>query len=347
MAFAFISGMFIKGHGTAFSWFLLPPSYAINLLSFNNGPVVIVIGVGVIFVQFLLIYWLIFLLVDRGRQKPGLAIITISLVLVLMAGSYAYNRHQYPYGASHCCINAMSLALYNYAEDHGGRYPVGESSPEASLSLLCNPEYMPVEEIFRGMTIPLATVHNALKNGGRLGPDSCGWHYVEGLTKADDPRLALLYCKVALGHNGQRTSDGGRQVVLISGGIDWVSGAKWPKFLEQQKQLLLKRTEREKLGLPVVDAVIELPDGSQIEKGDGPYKIVCESKGPDNYRSRGQSSDGPLSRTELVWMRPPIQNGSVTRTISFSILVSEPVTVAFVDGAPDQNKAVFKMKKRE
>ena len=133
----------------------------------------------------------------------------------------------------------MNLALRQYAEEHGGRYPAGESSPEASLSLLYKSDQIDPYTL-RGMIVPEETTRRILESGRLLSAESCGWHYVPGLTQADDSQLALLWCKEALGHNGQRTKDGGRQVVFVDSDVRWVSGAKWASFLEEQKQLQSK-----------------------------------------------------------------------------------------------------------
>jgi hypothetical protein len=273
-------------------------------------------------------------------------LITIAIVLgtiaMLVSGGAAYYKWKYPYGWSHCCIILMKNALEQYAEEHGGRYPAGESSPEASLSLLCRSNYLDPATI-RGMTVPESTVGRIFQGGGLLGPDSCGWQYVEGLTQADDPRLALLYCKQALGHNGQRTKEGGRQVVFVgSGRIDWISGDRWPVFLKEQKQLLLARSERAKVGAPLVSGVIELPDGRRIGSLDCDCNVKEESKGPNS--SGRSSSSGGFSRSDLVWYQAPLQDGYVTRTLAFSNLISDPVTIRFTNGVPDVTNFVFRMR---
>jgi hypothetical protein len=147
------------------------------------------------------------------RKRFVIVAVVLGTITILISGWSAYSKWKYPCGWSHCCIILMVNAMEQYAEEHGGRYPAGESSPEASLSLLCRSNCLDPGTI-RGMTVPERTVRRILEGGGLLGPDSCGWQYLDGLTQADDPRLALLYCKQALGHNGQRTKDGGRQVVV-------------------------------------------------------------------------------------------------------------------------------------
>jgi hypothetical protein len=279
------------------------------------------------------------------RRRLSIVAIVLGVIAVLVFAGGAYYKLKFPYGQSHCCIILVEGALEQYAMENAGRYPTGESSPEASLSLLCRSNYLNAYTI-RGMIVPEDTVLKILDSGGLLGPDTCGWHYADGLTRADDTRIALLYCKQPLGHNGQRTKDGGRQVVFVGGNIQWISGGKWPSFLQEQEELLSKRSDRAKSGSPLVYASIELPDGREVESVDGNYEIQEKSAGPDSSGSGTQSGSG-LGRDSLVWFQAPLQSGSVTRTVSFSNLVSAPVKVTFVGGVPDKTNVVFKMRPLE
>jgi hypothetical protein len=56
--------------------------------------------------------------------------------IALGVAGVAYYRSIHPYGQSHCCILAINMALEDYANEHSGCYPAGESTPEASLNLL-------------------------------------------------------------------------------------------------------------------------------------------------------------------------------------------------------------------
>jgi hypothetical protein len=164
----------------------------------------------------------------------------LAVPAVLAGSGWAYYRWHYPYGWSHSCDKCLMFALHQYAESHGGAYPSGEATPEASLSLLY-PEYAN-EAVLQGKTVPLDLVKVILERGEKLGPDTCGWHYVEGLTLSDDHRLALCWDKVGLGHNGERTG-GGRMVLFVGCGYEYVPGAKWEAFLEEQKNLLEERNQ--------------------------------------------------------------------------------------------------------
>jgi hypothetical protein len=276
----------------------------------------------------------------RKRPKIILSVVGIAAV-ALIAGVWNY-RKTYPFGQSHCCILGMASSLERFAGDHNGRYPDGESSAEASLSLL----YRSGESdpyTLRGMTIPEKTTRTILEGGGLLSPETCGWHYTPGLTKADNPKLALLWCKEPLGHNGQRTKGGGRQVVFVGGMVEWVSETNWSNFLIEQKRLLAERSPRAVAGKPtvLVTAAVELPDGSRVGKLNSTYIVTESSSGP-GFSSSGSSSDD----LDIVWFHPEFQEGQITRTLSFSNLVSDPVTVRFTNGIPDVTNVVFTMKQK-
>ena len=125
-------------------------------------------------------------------------------------------------------LRCTSLLL-SYAYDHNGVYPCGESTPEASLSLLY-PQYADAN-LLRGKTVPLDVVQEILQSGQRLGPDTCGWHYVEGLTQSDDPSLALFWDKAGLGHNGERLRGGGHVVWFRVLEDRHVEESEWPEFV--------------------------------------------------------------------------------------------------------------------
>jgi hypothetical protein len=132
------------------------------------------------------------------------------------------------------------MALHQYADAHNGRYPAGEASSEASLSLLYR-EKLCDADLLRGKIVPLEEVEAVLNRGDLLGPDTCGWHYVEGLTRKDDPRIAIIWDKVGLGHNGESLRGGGHWVMLLNGDEKHIPERDWQEFLEEQDRLLEAR----------------------------------------------------------------------------------------------------------
>jgi hypothetical protein len=176
---------------------------------------------------------------EEPRQKRWqFSLRTLLLFVAVAALPFAGVRYYYswmfPYGWSHCCDKALMFALEEYARDHGGHYPSGKECPEASLSLLY-PKYADAN-LLRGKTVPEAAVRGVLENGKLLGPKTCGWQYVEGLTQ-EDRGAALLWDKVGLGHNGQRLSTPGHTVIFIGHDIRFIPESEWATFLEEQKAL--------------------------------------------------------------------------------------------------------------
>ena len=163
------------------------------------------------------------------------------VMAVLVAAGYLAIRRvlpQYPYGWSHCCDKALYIALLQYADNHDGWFPRGEATPEASLSLLYrqDPDLLGT---LRGKTIPESVVRSRLEGGDLLTPDTCGWHYVDGLRVDDNPRLALFWDKAGLGHNGEQLPQGGH-IVCFRDGIEYIPGSQWESFLTNQGELLAK-----------------------------------------------------------------------------------------------------------
>lgn len=174
----------------------------------------------------------------KGRRwlKQVTMILSVAF-LALVIWAYVWSRRNYPFGGSHCCIKALGLSLQIYAHDHKGKFPSGAGSPEASLGLLTKDTGCTLE-ILRGKTVPVEVTTAALLHDGKLGPESCGWYYVEGLEEKDDHSIAVLWDKFGLGHNGQRIKQGGHEVLFADGSISVLSGNRWDEFIEQQRQLL-------------------------------------------------------------------------------------------------------------
>ncbi len=178
------------------------------------------------------------------RLRTKIAIWAVVLAAPFILG-YAWWRHHYPYGWSHCCDTGLSMVLQNYAVTHGGAFPAGEATPEASLSLLyrekTGEERLADANLLRGKTVPESVVKEVLERGELLTPDTCGWHYVEGMRMDDDPRLALFWDKVGLNHNGGLLDGGGHTVWLVNGVSEYIPESEWDEFIAEQNKLLSER----------------------------------------------------------------------------------------------------------
>lgn len=165
----------------------------------------------------------------------------LGVVVLGVLGVVGYYWFMYPQGYHPACGQALKLALIFYAQEHDGQYPAGEATPEASLSLLW-PKYADAQ-ILAGKTKSGKVAERILKSGGRLGPETCDWHYVEGLTEKDNGEIAIFWDKSNLDHTGRRRSDGAHEVFRIWSGKEYIPASRWGEFLAEQEKLLKEREE--------------------------------------------------------------------------------------------------------
>jgi hypothetical protein len=280
------------------------------------------------------------------RYRRLLLVLAFVVAALVCAGFWLYSS-RYPYGYSHSCIKAFIFALEQYADDHDGRYPAEQDSPEASLSMLHRPPYDLNAEALRGKTVPVEVIGPILDRGGLLGPDTCGWHYVEGLTQNDDRRLALLWDKVGLGHFGERYRSGSREVLFVGGDIRSLSAAEWPAFLEEQQRLLASRDEAAIRGGPILVATIRWPTGEITDHHDGPYRIE-EHHVFSGGESKGDARQGGVLRpSNLKWKRKDLVPADGVKTWVLWLfdkkMRSRPVVVRLENGRPTPYAVVFEM----
>ena len=165
--------------------------------------------------------------------------ITIAVIIVLIGSIYGLYRYFYPYGMDHRCDKILYFALREYAEKHDGKFPSGESTPEASLSLIHS-----LDEYGSGCAILLhrrdvseEVVQQMLNRGQLLDAKTCGWNYVEGLRLDSNPKLALFWDKEGLDEMGLRLSGGGHMVTFVHGFSEQIPASDWDQFLEKQRKL--------------------------------------------------------------------------------------------------------------
>ena len=169
------------------------------------------------------------------NRIPRIVIVVVEFGLwTALAGAVGYCcllliwKSYYPYGREHCCDKVLAIALINYADGNQGQFPSGGVTPEASLSRLY-PTYLSAGDL-RGKTFSEETARKLLDAGKPLTPETCGWHYVDGLKydKANASRIALFWDKIGLGHNSERLPAGGHSVGFMDGHTSVISQADWP-----------------------------------------------------------------------------------------------------------------------
>jgi hypothetical protein len=83
-----------------------------------------------------------------------------------------------------------------------------------------------------------------LERGELLGPETCGWNYVEGLSLDSNPKLALFWDKEGLSEIGARLPEGGHFVSYINLPYEYVPASKWNSFLAEQRRLLAAEKDK-------------------------------------------------------------------------------------------------------
>jgi hypothetical protein len=176
----------------------------------------------------------------RRRWRKDLAVAGVSF-LIAVAGISGWWHYTFPFGYSHTCSKGLGSALRIYAEAHSGWLPHGGATPEASLGLLAEDDPIDANWVLGGKNVRPEIVRAIVAKKEKFGPETCGWHYVEGLREDDEPRIMVAWDKVVgLGHNGERRRRFMHEVVFLDGSIQFVTKSAWPQFLVEQRERLAK-----------------------------------------------------------------------------------------------------------
>jgi hypothetical protein len=163
----------------------------------------------------------------------------LAVAAVLALGAYGWYRYEYPYGRGHrgCCRFLLS-SLLMYAGDHDDKFPSGGATPEASLCVLYREKYVDAGTLV-GWTESPDAARRSVESGGVLAPDTCDWHYVEGVNHDADSTIAIFWSKSSIGHTGKNLH-GGHQVGFNDGHVEVVRAERWEAFLAEQKELVAR-----------------------------------------------------------------------------------------------------------
>ena len=210
------------------------------------------------------------------------------------------------------------------------------------MSLLYRGEFGMDGWILCGKTKSPEVAQEILERGELLGPDTCDWHYVEGLSLYDDYRLALVWDKVGLGHNGQRLPHGGHSVCRRDGSEEVVPESEWQQFLDEQGRLMATRTDKAKKGRPALTAKIRLPSGEVVDQYFASYTLHESYTSATGNGGSGDRSGPRLDASVLRWRR--LQDGfTYTFVLSLGYWKSKPVEVRVSKGSVVPDAAIFDM----
>jgi hypothetical protein len=190
----------------------------------------------------------------RRSNRRGCFVTALVLIVTFVAAVVGWWKWSFPYGHSHSCSKGLGVTLRIFANDHEGWYPYGGRTPEESLSLICtNGDPYHLKSLLRGKHLPQSVVDDALNRHGVLSPESCGWHYVEGLREDDNPNLAVAWDRVTgLDHNGRRRSDLQHEILRLDGSSGFISKGRWSAFIEEQQMLIAETIAKRPSNSPAI-----------------------------------------------------------------------------------------------
>jgi hypothetical protein len=171
-------------------------------------------------------------------------IICILVLGVVVGGVYGYYRYKFPYGNTHRCSKILAGMLDQYAADHEGRYPQADDDHRLGLEKVLEVSRDQLAMVV-GKAGDLEEAEKFYKKSGFLLKGHSSWHYVSGLTTADEGR-ALAWDKVPLTHNGMRISYNPREVIMVGGLVEQINESRWEDFLKQQEQIATEKKEANK-----------------------------------------------------------------------------------------------------
>lgn len=177
---------------------------------------------------------------QKSPWKRWLAVSIIAAACLYIGQCFNNRRYLHTH-----CIKQSFLLFAEYAATNDGRFP--ESERGFADALLQFSELMGDDS-----WIAFATngkddgsyFRNALESGEDIDESRCSRTYVQGLTEASNPAIAMLFDTEAI-QGGDHLymlpgQDRLREVMTVGGSMEKVKLAAWPAFAEQQQQLLLE-----------------------------------------------------------------------------------------------------------
>jgi hypothetical protein len=150
------------------------------------------------------------------------------------------------FGHAHCMMQ-LGSALRLYASDHDGKYPSHTNGYGDALLLLPQEKLLDQGnlKILTGPGGDTKVFEDALKNHTDVDEGKCSRVYVQGLSENSDPKIAILFDKVASpgDHcNGLRRirAPFRREVCMADGWVCVVPEREWPAFAKDQIERLVK-----------------------------------------------------------------------------------------------------------
>ena len=179
-----------------------------------------------------------------GIGLPALALMVLAIPMFNL-----FHAHEH-------CIKGTGLSLRCYTLDHYGKFPFHTNGFGDAILLLLKELDEPVGE-FTAPGDDGSLYKECLKTGAHMPEERCTRAYVQGLSDANNPQIALVFDRYPTRGGDHFRRPWGpllREVAMLDGSMEVIHEEKWPEFRRKQIELLvaegISRAQAEKLYAP-------------------------------------------------------------------------------------------------
>lgn len=180
---------------------------------------------------------------SRKKRWAVRILVSIGLLFVIgCAGILAVGLLN-PFHAHEHCMKNAGLSLMQYASEHGGKFPFHTNGYGDALLLMLDESSKEEARLFTAPGDDGTLLREHLKSGADVPEMRCTRSYVQGLSETNNPEITLLFDRYPTRGGDHFRRPWGpklREVWMLGGGHRVIPEKNWPKFQEQQLNLLVE-----------------------------------------------------------------------------------------------------------